>query len=71
MVGIAGAIEPMAVPPEVLSRDVLVMAVLTVSLFVLGYGFGGKGRINRIEGSVLVLAWVGYTAYLMMSVAVG
>lgn len=71
VVGIAGAIEPMAVAPEVLNRDVLVMAILTVSLFLLGYSLRGQGRINRIEGSVLVLAWLGYTGYLLTSVAGG
>jgi cation:H+ antiporter len=41
VVGIAGTIHPMSVGPEVFSRDMLVMATLTVSLFVIGYGFRG------------------------------
>ncbi|HET8802258.1 MAG TPA: calcium/sodium antiporter [Marinobacter sp.] len=65
VVGIAGMISPMAVAPEVLSRDVLVMAALTVGLFVLGYGFRGPGRINRFEGMGLLLCFVAYTAYLL------
>jgi len=65
VVGIAGAIHPMAVGPEVLSRDVLVMGILTLSLFVIGYGFRGAGRINRFEGGVLLACYVGYTAYLL------
>jgi len=69
VVGIAGAIEPMAVAPEVLTWDLPVMAALTVSLFVLGYGFRGAGRINRLEGSLLLFAWLGYTGYLLSSVA--
>ena len=68
VVGIAGMIQPMAVPPEVLSRDVLVMAVLTVSLFAIGFGFRGPGRINRFEGAALLICYVGYTAYLVNSV---
>ncbi|MFO7715973.1 calcium/sodium antiporter, partial [Desulfosarcina sp.] len=36
VVGIAGAIHPMAVGPEVFNRDVPVMAALTLSLFVIG-----------------------------------
>jgi cation:H+ antiporter len=47
VVGIAGTFHPMSVGPEVFSRDILVMAVLTVSLFVIGYGLRGPGRINR------------------------
>ncbi|CRI66017.1 Inner membrane protein yrbG [Thiocapsa sp. KS1] len=65
VVGIAGAIHPMVVPPEVISRDMMVMGLLTLSLFVLGYGFRGPGRINRIEGLLLLACYVGYTAYLI------
>jgi len=68
VVGIAGAIHPMAVEPEVLSRDMLVMAVLTLSLFVIGYGFRGPGCINRIEGAVLLACYVSYTTYLISTV---
>ena len=68
VVGIAGAIHPMAVGPEVFSRDILVMAVLTLSLFVFGYGFRGPGHINRIEGAVLLVCYLGYTAYLITTI---
>ncbi len=68
VVGIAGAIHPMTVGPEVFSRDILVMAALTVSLFVIGYGFRGPGRINRFEGAALLACYVGYTAYLVVTV---
>jgi cation:H+ antiporter len=68
VVGIAGTIHPMSVGPEVFSRDILVMAVLTVSLFVIGYGFRGPGRINRFEGAALLACYVGYTAYLASTV---
>lgn len=65
VVGIAGAIHPMTVGPEVFTRDIMVMAALTASLFVIGYGFRGPGRINRIEGAALLSCYVGYTAYLV------
>jgi cation:H+ antiporter len=65
VVGIAGAIHPMVVPPEVISRDMMVMGLLTLSLFVIGYGFRGPGRINRIEGLLLLACYVGYTSYLI------
>lgn len=65
VVGIAGMISSMAVEPAVLSRDVLVMAALTVLLFVFAYGFRGMGRINRVEAVVLLAAYIGYTAYLI------
>ena len=71
VVGIAGMIHPMAVGPEVFSRDLMVMAVLTLSLFIFGYGFRGQGRINRIEGTVLVASYIAYTVYLISTVFSG
>lgn len=58
-------IAPMPVVNDVLIRDLPVMAGLTLPLFVLGYGFRGPGRINRVEGSALLLTFVGYTVYLL------
>ena len=58
-------IAPMAVANEVLMRDIPVMVGLTLALFVLGYGFRGPGRINRVEGAGLLAVFVGYTAYLL------
>lgn len=69
VVGIAGTIHPFAVPPEVLTRDMAVMGALTLSLFVIGYGFRGRqGRINRVEGAMLLTAFLGYTGYLVATV---
>ncbi len=69
VVGIAGSIHPFAVEPETLSRDMVVMGALTISLFLIGYGFRGRqGRINRFEGAALLMVYVGYTAWLISSV---
>jgi len=65
VVGIAGLIAPMPVAPEVLTRDFPVMAAFTLVLFAMCYGFRGPGRINRFEGSALLLAFVAYTVYLL------
>ena len=67
VVGIAGLIQPMKVASEVISRDMSVMIVLTVSLFLIGYGFRGVGRINRYEGAGLLVCYLGYTIYLVAS----
>lgn len=64
VVGIAGIIHPMEVAPEVLSRDWLVMALLTFSLFGIGYGVRRPGRINRFEGAVLLAAYLAYMAWV-------
>lgn len=72
VVGLAGVIHPMAVEPEVFSRDMLVMGGLTLALFFFAYGFrGSPGRINRFEGAALLAAFVGYTAYLLSTTFVG
>jgi cation:H+ antiporter len=66
-VGLAGAIHPMAVGPEVLKRDILVMGVLTVFLFMVAYGFRKMGRINRFEGALLFICYLGYMTFLVAS----
>ena len=68
VVGIAGTIHPLAVGPEVFNRDMLVMASLTLALFVIGYGFRGRGGINRVAGALLLASYIGYTAYLVREV---
>ncbi|SDK76815.1 calcium/sodium antiporter [Microbulbifer yueqingensis] len=69
VVGIAGVIAPMSnVPPEMLTRDWPMVVGLTVALFVFGYGFRGQGRINRLEGTVLLLAYVVYNSYLALTI---
>jgi cation:H+ antiporter len=68
VVGIAGGIHPLAAAPEVFYRDMQVMAALTLSLFIIGYAFRKPGRINRIEGALLLACYVGYTAYLLSTV---
>jgi len=68
VVGIAAAIHPMTVGPEVLNRDMLVMTALTLSLFAVGYGLRGPGRINRIEGALLLTCYLGYMTYLLSTI---
>ncbi|MFP4362542.1 MAG: calcium/sodium antiporter [Spirochaetia bacterium] len=69
VVGIAGSIQPMAVEQAVLSRDMLVMGGLTLSLFIIGFGFNKKnGVINRFEEAFLLAVYLGYTGYLLYTV---
>jgi cation:H+ antiporter len=72
VVGIAGVITPMpALAPEILTRDWPVMMGLFAVLFLMAYGFRGPGRINRLEGALLVLAFAAYNAWLVASVVGG
>lgn len=66
VVGIAGVIRPFEIPAEALFRDTAVMTGLTISLFIMGFGFRGRrGRINRVEGLVLLAVYIAYTIYLV------
>lgn len=70
VVGIAGLIAPMeAIPPEVLLRDWVTMAILTIVLVAMAIGLRGPGRINRIEGLLLLFGYLGYSGFLIMQVA--
>ncbi len=65
VLGIAGTISPMHPPPELISRDVPVMVVLTLLLFVLAYGFHGARHITRKSGLLLLAIYLGYQTYLI------
>jgi cation:H+ antiporter len=67
VIGLAGIIHPLAVEEAVIYRDLPVMGVLTLMLFIFSYGFRSAGRINRTEGAFLVLSWAGYTIWLVVS----
>lgn len=68
VIGIAGSIHPMDVEPAVMSRDMPVMTGLTLSLFLIGFGFHKPGRISRMAGIALLACYVGYNAFLAKSV---
>ena len=60
VLGLPGVIAPGPFAPEVLTRDVPIMVVLTLALFAMGYGLGNAGRITRLEGGALLVAFLGY-----------
>lgn len=66
---IPGLLTPGVFAPEALSRDMPMMIGLTLALFVMGYGFGGNGRINRFEGALLSVAFIGYQVLLFTQTA--
>ncbi len=68
VVGLAGAIQPMPIPAEILNRDWILMTSLTLALFALGYDRNGNGNISRLEGGGLLAVYITYTVYLINSV---
>jgi cation:H+ antiporter len=71
VVGLAGVIAPMDIGGDVLTRDLPMMAGLTMLLFAMGWGFRGQGRINRLEALMLLALYAGYTAWLLASMTPG
>lgn len=70
VVGIAGAISPIQIEAASITRDLSVMAGLTLVLFLMGWGFRGRqGRINRWEAGALLAAYLGYTGWLLSTIA--
>ncbi|MDX2505720.1 MAG: calcium/sodium antiporter [Gammaproteobacteria bacterium] len=64
VLGIPGVMTGAILEPGVLSRDYPVMIALSVLLFIFAYGFKGKGRLNRLEGGILLVCYIGYMLVL-------
>ena len=69
VLAIPGLIAPSALATGVLERDLPVVLILTISLFVMGYGFRERGRINRIEGGILLSAFIAYQLLLFFTLS--
>jgi cation:H+ antiporter len=67
VLGLPGVIAPGGFLPEVLMRDFPWMIGLTLALFIMSTGLRGPGKINRIEGGILVGAFVVYLIMLYFS----
>jgi cation:H+ antiporter len=71
VVGVAGLIRPIDVPPELLHRDLPVMAAFTLAMVGVAMGVRRHlpGRVTRVEGGALLAAFALYTGYLAVSAA--
>ena len=66
VVGLAAVIHPIQVGTEVLLRDWSLMAAMTLLLALFAVGWRGRpGRINRLEGAVLLAMFMAYTVWLV------
>jgi len=68
VLAIPGLIQPAPLAEGILERDIPIVFILTIILFVMGYGFRGKGRINRVEGGLLMSAFIAYQMLLFFTV---
>lgn len=65
VIGIAGVIHPFNLDPAFLTRDLPVLAILTVALFLMGSPVRNRpGRINRWEGATLLATWIIYMTWI-------
>lgn len=66
VVGLAGVITPIEAGPDVLTRDWIVMTVMTILMIIFAFSWRGRPRrINRMEGGILLALFGAYTAYMV------
>ena len=67
VLGTAGLIHPAPLAEGVLTRDLPLMFILTVLLFIIAFGFRGNGKVTRLEGGILLAIFIGYEIVLYFS----
>ncbi len=65
---LAGIINPSIIDPSAASRDALIMIAATVILIAMSLNFRGARRINRVEGGLLLVAFIAYQSYIFSQI---
>ncbi|WP_405227666.1 calcium/sodium antiporter [Lentisalinibacter sediminis] len=65
VIGLAVVIHPATVEPTVLTLHFFVMVAVTLVLFAMTYNYADAGRIGRLEGVALLVAFVAYHSYVV------
>lgn len=65
VVGVSALIRPLSAEPVLLTRDVPVMAGVTVLLYIFCRFRPSRGRITRAEGAIFLALYAAYTLYLI------
>ena len=68
VLGIPGLLSPITLEAHAISRDYSAMLGLTVLFFIFAYGFRGPGRINRLEGGIMLTGYIAYMVVLYFSI---
>ena len=66
ILGVTAIIKPIDVPSKIASLDIWVMIAATVLLFITATS---RWRIGRVEGGIMLAAYVGYCVWLGMNSA--
>ena len=64
ILGVTALVKPIPVPPEIAAFDIWIMLGATALLILFAIS---RWRIGRIEGAVLLAAYVAYTAWLILT----
>ena len=67
VMSIPGLVAPSGLAEGILERDLPISVILTIALFIMVYGFRGSGRINRLEGGLLLGAFIAYQILLFFT----
>ena len=67
VLAVPGLIHPGGLDMAVVDRDFPIMFGLTIVLLLMAYGFGGPGRISRLNGLLLLLVFGAYQWFLYSS----
>ena len=64
VLAVPALIHPIGIDAIVILRDYMTMLVLTLMLVFFAYAIGSQKKITRLEGCILLAAWVGYNSVL-------
>ena len=65
VIGVAASISPTTIDSKVLTLHLPVMVGLTLVIFAIAYNFGGRGRVFRVEGFLLLMSFITYQAFII------
>ena len=68
VMAIPALIKPSPLAEGIFERDIPIVIAITIALFIMAYGFRGRGRINRLEGGMLFSAFICYQLLLFYSI---
>ena len=67
VIGLAGVISPAAISTDLVVRDIPVVFLFATALVVFALWPLGRGRVTRVEGLLLVAAYVTYMTVVFVS----
>ncbi|MFK8067330.1 MAG: calcium/sodium antiporter [Gammaproteobacteria bacterium] len=67
VLSVPGLIHPAKVDGEVLTRDFPIMLFLSILMFFMSYGFRKAGKITKLHGAILLVAFAIYQFVLFRS----